>query len=284
MRVVGKGIMHVPLTVKDILEKTFKRSFKGYDEDEVDKFLDLIIDEFKAMQNELAAVKDELASTRENVGKVKHSEETIMNTLVSAQKTSEHMISDAKRKAEVIISSAEATARQRADQTTRELDEAKARIEELKTCAQGFAASFANMINAQAAYFEKTYRSYFGQEVAPLGGINSDALEKIDKDIARSLEDMGGKSDEPEPEPAETVGAPESADDAESSGYMEIFEINKKLSDIDNAAYTPEEQPQQYGDYSWLYASGEKAGDQQSAVLEPKDKDELKSLIEEIIE
>lgn len=274
----------MPLTVKDILEKTFKRSFKGYDEDEVDKFLDQVIDEFKAMQSELASMKDELALARENVGKVKHSEETIMNTLVSAQKTSEHMINEAKRKAEVIISSAEATARQKNQQTHRELEESKARIEELRSCAQGFAASFANMINTQAAYFEKTYRSYFGQEVAPLGGISTDALDKIDKDIARSLEEMGVSENNDKSRPPVT----EDMSDAEKAGYMELFEINRKLSDIEDADYPPAgeaaEQTKSYGDYSWLYKSDEPKKDEDVAILEPKDKEELKSLIEEIIE
>ena len=61
----------MPLTVKDILEKTFKRSFKGYDEDEVDKFLDQIIDEFKLLQNDVAALKSELADAKEHLDKVK---------------------------------------------------------------------------------------------------------------------------------------------------------------------------------------------------------------------
>jgi len=281
----------VPLTVKDILEKTFKRSFKGYDEDEVDKFLDLIIDEFKALQSELETVKDELAKTRESYERIKHSEETIMNTLVSAQKTSEHMIGEAKRRAEMIISSAEATARQKAEQTMRDLEEAKERIEELKGCAQGFAASFANMINTQAAYFEKTYKSYFGQEVSPLGGINTDALEKIDKDISRSLEDMGlsPKIDE---EPQQTMPGKKTAQNADENraGYMELFEINKRLSDMENDGYPsagyPEEQPKakKYGDYSWLYENDEKDGEQDVTISDPKEKEELRSLIEEVIE
>lgn len=275
----------MPLTVKDILEKTFKRSFKGYDEDEVDKFLDQIIDEFKALQSELASVKDELTTVRENAGKVKHSEETIMNTLVSAQKTSEHIVNDAKRKAEMIISSAEATARQKSEQTMRDLEEARSKIDELKSCAQGFAASFANMVNTQAAYFEKTYRSYFGQDFAPLGGINMDALEKIDKDIARSLEDMTVSEEgaESEPQSANDVNG---ADDKD--GYMELFEINKKLSDIENVDFTPESENEPeakpYGDYSWIYESDGPPPDEETAILEPKDKEELKSLIEEIIE
>lgn len=283
----------MPLTVKDILEKTFKRSFKGYDEDEVDKFLDQIIDEFKALQNELSSVKNDLAAARENVDKVKHSEETIMNTLVSAQKTSEHMVSDAKRKAEIIISSAEATARQKAEQTLRELEESKARLDELKSCAQGFATSFANMINTQAAYFEKTYRSYFGQGDMPLGGINVDALEKIDKDMTRSLEEMD--IEKPESKEDDGVNIGHQADDANNgdgkSGYMELFEINKKLNDIENEDFSrysgdndEASKPKQYSDYSWIYDSEGKPDEPDVTILDPKDKEELKSLIDEIIE
>lgn len=295
----------MPLTVKDILEKTFKRSFKGYDEDEVDKFLDQIIDEFKLLQNEVISLRAELAEAKEHVGKVKHTEETIMNTLVSAQKTSERMINEAKRKAELIISSAEATAKQKAEQTLRELNEAKGKIDELKSCAQGFATNFANMVNAQAAYFEKTYRSYFGQDFMPLGGINTDALEKIDKEIARSLEDMGVSEETQEqtaPEEPEDDGQASSDDDGgkaveteqsdDKSAYMELFEINKMLSDIEESSVPVSSadndevitDQQKYSDYSWLYESDGKTNENDVAFKEPKDKAELKSLIDEIIE
>jgi len=293
----------VPLTVKDILEKTFKRSFKGYDEDEVDKFLDQIIDEFKLMQNDVVALKSELADAKEHLDKVKRTEETIMNTLVSAQKTSERMINEAKQKAEVMISSAEATAKQKAQMTLREVDEAKSKIEELKSCAQAFAASFANMVNSQAAYFEKTYKSYFGQDFMPLGGINTDALEKIDKEIAQSLEEMGvseqteKETTQKESDDDETMPGGDSAEGTpkteEKPGYMELFEINKMLNDIEDGSEPAKgsensdeviADEQKYGDYSWLYENEEKTDDYGVAFKDSKGKEELESLIDEIIE
>ena len=48
------------LTPKDIHDKTFKRSFKGYDENEVDEFLDLIIKEFNIMIDENERLRQEL--------------------------------------------------------------------------------------------------------------------------------------------------------------------------------------------------------------------------------
>lgn len=324
----------VPLTVKDILEKTFKRSFKGYDEDEVDRFLDQIIDEFKELQDENAALKSELATLREQAWKVKEAEDTIMNTLVSAQKSAERIINDATRKAELVISSAEATARQRADQVAQELKEAEAKLQELKACAQGFATSFANMVNAQAAHFEKTFRSYFGQEETPFGGINTDALSRIDKDLSESLMDLPQES-EPEPavetapadsapeeappaesdKPSEAAAADDEAAAVDSDGFMELFEINKMLGElesgtfspavdadkpVESAAKLPDDLPEEpvdaaqplsgslgskpkYDDYSWIYEN-EKANDFSVAFKDPKEKDNLKSLIDEIID
>jgi cell division initiation protein len=313
----------VPLTVKDILEKTFKRSFKGYDEDEVDKFLDQIIDEFKELQNENALMKNELTVLREQARKVKDAEETIMNTLVSAQKSAERVVGDASRKAELIISSAESTARSRSEQTTKELADAETKLEELKACAQGFATSFANMINTQAAHFEKTYRSYFGQEDTPFGGgINTEALERIDKDIARSLKDMPGlhvpEEVPPMPEAsasteseelAQTL-ATESADDTEAAGeagFMELFEINKMLGELESGDYpaapveaekqeeAPEAEPKvvpksmgeykpKYDDYSWIYENEDKPDDLSVSFKDPQEKEDLKTLIDEIID
>lgn len=321
----------MPLTVKDILEKTFKRSFKGYDEDEVDKFLDQIIDEFKELQNENAVMKNELATLREQARKVKDAEDTIMNTLVSAQKSAERIINDASRKAEVVISSAEATARRRAEQATQELEGAEAKLNELRACAQGFATSFANMVNAQAAHFQKTFQSYFGQEEGQYGGINTDALTRIDKDIAQSLKDMPGLDEEEPaavPELAETGPATEpktatepvqsaSSDSADSAGLMELFEINKMLSELESGDFAPaagadkpegvvpdalvlkpEERAEEtkpasksiggykpkFDDYSWIYENEEKSDDFSLSFKDPKEKEDLKSLIDEIID
>ena len=334
----------MPLTVKDILEKTFKRSFKGYDEDEVDKFLDQIIDEFKAVQSENESLKQALDVEKQRVAKVRDTEETIMNTLVSAQKSAERILNDAARKAEMIIDSAENTAKQKKEQVTSELAEAEEKLSQIRESAGRFAESFANMINSQASAFEKTYRSYFGN-IDPMaaGGMNIDSFEGVQQDIAASLGDQeedqgdlaeefeaipdtGGhaalelEEEEPEPETAEEASGLEISEEAprdeepeqapEKKGLMELQEINQALRDIEknndvldyadeNKRPKPEDQgkPQsvskklggykpKYDDYSWLYESEDKPGadDFELTVKDPKEKEELKSLIDEIID
>ena len=62
--------MDIKLTSKDILEKEFKKSVKGYNIDQVDQFLDRIMedyDNFEQVLNELRAenerLKDELSGS-----------------------------------------------------------------------------------------------------------------------------------------------------------------------------------------------------------------------------
>ncbi len=62
--------MDIKLTSKDILEKEFKKSVKGYNIDQVDQFLDQIMedyDNFEKVINELRIenerLKDELSGT-----------------------------------------------------------------------------------------------------------------------------------------------------------------------------------------------------------------------------
>ena len=49
----------MPLNAEDILKKTFKTRLKGYDEDEVDMFLDEIIEEFRNMEKQAKELENE---------------------------------------------------------------------------------------------------------------------------------------------------------------------------------------------------------------------------------
>lgn len=49
----------IRLSVRDILEKEFKTSLKGYNPDEVDKFLDIIIQDYDIFQQEIERLKQE---------------------------------------------------------------------------------------------------------------------------------------------------------------------------------------------------------------------------------
>ncbi|KRM88100.1 cell division regulator GpsB [Lacticaseibacillus thailandensis] len=55
------GQMNVHYTPQDILNKQFKSKMRGYDQDEVDSFLDDIIKDYEAFEKELTSTKEENA-------------------------------------------------------------------------------------------------------------------------------------------------------------------------------------------------------------------------------
>ncbi|CEG27603.1 cell division regulator GpsB [Bacillus sp. B-jedd] len=49
----------INLTAKDILEQEFKTSMRGYNQEDVDKFLDLIIKDYEAFHQEIEELQQE---------------------------------------------------------------------------------------------------------------------------------------------------------------------------------------------------------------------------------
>ncbi len=60
----------IRFTAKEILEKDFKTSMRGYNPDEVDKFLDSIIQDYEAFQNKVASLEQENAQLKREVKKL----------------------------------------------------------------------------------------------------------------------------------------------------------------------------------------------------------------------
>src|SRR5690625_4258689 len=50
---------NIRLTAKEILEKDFKMSMRGYNADEVDKFLDIIIQDYEVFQKKIEFMEQE---------------------------------------------------------------------------------------------------------------------------------------------------------------------------------------------------------------------------------
>jgi cell division initiation protein len=150
--------------------------------------LDEVIDEFKALSAENEVLKKEIKAVKALERNIKETEETIMNTLVSAQKSSERILREAARKAELLIDNADNTAKQKTEQTKKNLSDMERKLAAIKQSANNFAVSFSEMMSAQAVAFEKTYQGYFGDmDVYSSGGINLEALEKLNSSIAGDI-------------------------------------------------------------------------------------------------
>lgn len=91
------------MTPMDIRNKEFKKGFRGYGEEEVDLFIDKVVNDFEKLYKENIELKDKLNGINERLESYSEIEKTLQSTLIIAQKTSEDIIANARKEAEIII-------------------------------------------------------------------------------------------------------------------------------------------------------------------------------------
>jgi cell division initiation protein len=99
------------LTPLEIQQKQFRvRFFRGLDAKDVESFLQKVADLMSAHLKQIDELKRELDGKERQLGEHREREQTLKNTLVSAQKTVEQMKVNAQKEAKLLVSEAEVKA------------------------------------------------------------------------------------------------------------------------------------------------------------------------------
>ena len=99
------------LTPLDIHNQEFKRSFRGYNEDEIDTFLDRVIKDYEQLYRDNVQLKEKANQMQDDIGRFKQMEATLHETLVIAQKTAEEVKVNAQKEAANIVAEAQLNAK-----------------------------------------------------------------------------------------------------------------------------------------------------------------------------
>lgn len=91
------------LTPNDILEKNFSVSFRGYNRDEVDKFLEFVAESLTSAIKELNALKDQTAGLRIKLDSLQEREEEFRKALTTAHTFAEEMKQQAKKDSDLML-------------------------------------------------------------------------------------------------------------------------------------------------------------------------------------
>ncbi len=137
------------LTPLDVHNKEFRKSFRGYSEEEVDEFLDQVVRDYEEMLREIDRLKNELGQAEEKINQFKRIEETLNNTLVVAQSTAEEVKANAKHEADLIIKEAESEAQKRLAAAREEADRVAREFEATRKEAASFRMRLRGMLLAQ---------------------------------------------------------------------------------------------------------------------------------------
>jgi cell division initiation protein len=100
------------LTPLDIHHKEFSHSLRGYNEEQVDGFLDEVADEFERLFKENIDLNEKLDAANERVRGYQQIETSINATLLQAQRSSEEIVGKAGAEADSVLRDAELKAKE----------------------------------------------------------------------------------------------------------------------------------------------------------------------------
>ncbi len=114
------------ITPLDIQQKQFPMKFRGFDVEEVYAFLEVIREEMEELLRENASLKENVQRAANHIKEYKDMEETLRETLMTAQQMVEDYKTNARKEAELLIKEAEI----RSDELIRDAQEKVIKIHE----------------------------------------------------------------------------------------------------------------------------------------------------------
>lgn len=139
----------MPLSPLDIHNKEFARRLRGYDEDQVNEFLDQVVKDYDIVLRENKELRNELLSIQEKLDHFANIEETLSKTIIVAQEAADEVRNNAKKEAQLIVKEAEKNADRIVNDALAKSRKIALEVEELKKQASIYRARFRTLVEAQ---------------------------------------------------------------------------------------------------------------------------------------
>ncbi len=149
--------MKIKLTPQEIIEQEFSAKFKGFDKEEVKNFLIQVAEVLENQIQEKESYKKEIDRLKETLIKLEKREEILRDTLVSAQKFSNEIKSNAQKEAELIIKEGEVKSEEIIGGAISRRKDLKEEIRNLKFKRREIENDLVNMLNSLKELIE-SYR------------------------------------------------------------------------------------------------------------------------------
>lgn len=229
----------------DIRRKEFNNSFRGYDQNGVDDFLDTVADEFERTYTDNVRMRDEIQSLRERLQQFEDLEGSIRSALVhaeqaaddlrkSANREAETLRESAKREAELTVKEAQNRAHQMLADSSSRVERVQDSYEALREAKQTFAADFRHLLQSYLAVMDNA-------DVATAKEIEASLRERLDTESVAVAREARANEDETQhgaAYAATTAGeASERESDEQESASMEaVGQEDDRTDDYDEPA------------------------------------------------
>ncbi|EOS7896825.1 DivIVA domain-containing protein [Enterococcus hirae] len=195
------------LTPLDIQNKTFPTKMRGYNQDEVDDFLDLVVRDYEEITQRNRELEKAVKHSEEKLEYFNELKDALNQSIIVAQDTADKVKTSASKESEVIVTSAQnkadelvATAEKRAHQLTTDTEEKARQIltdatekakqlavetEDLKKKTRVFHQRISLMLESQ---LEQVKSPEWDEILQPFSSYVSDSHEVIKEVLAKQLD------------------------------------------------------------------------------------------------
>lgn len=144
------------ITPNEISNKDFKKVFRGYDMDEVDEFLDQLVDDYEKLFKDNLSLKDRISVLEEKIEHYSNIESTLQNTLLLAQTTADRVKENSKKEIEMMLKDANDNSVNIIRKAEERVQEINREYEKLRREYNLFKARFKALLEAQIESMDKT--------------------------------------------------------------------------------------------------------------------------------
>lgn len=185
------------LTPQDIEAQVFREKFKGYDQDEVDAFLDRVSDSLAQLLREREEMTERMQAIEADARESIEAERLLKRTLITAQRTADETVAEAVAQANTAIADAD----QRAAQIVAEAQTRASQIVgDAERTAAEMVASTRSDIEAQREAADAELRQVRAA-VAELQRFRVEYRDRVRAAVAEQLAMLDGAGDIPDVPP-----------------------------------------------------------------------------------
>ncbi|MBO0432461.1 DivIVA domain-containing protein [Enterococcus sp. DIV0660C] len=211
------------LTPLDIQNKTFPTKMRGYNQDEVDDFLDLVVRDYEEATTKNRELEKAIKHSEEKLEYFNELKDALNQSIIVAQDTADKVKTSASKESEVIVTSAQnkadelvANAEKRAHQLTTDAEEKARQIltdatekakqlatetEDLKKRTRVFHQRISLMLESQ---LEQVKSPEWDEILQPFSSYVNDSHEVIKEVLAKQLDNENNPVVNSEPETLES--------------------------------------------------------------------------------
>lgn len=142
------------ITPADIQNKEFTKGFRGYDEEEVDMFLDLITLDLEKLMKENLNLKAQIATLKKDQDSIGGSDLTVKETLETAKRIMDDLAVSSEKRAKVLVENAEMDAAIIIKDAKMKAEQVAAESSQLTRSYEEFKREYKNLLTKHLEEFE----------------------------------------------------------------------------------------------------------------------------------